>query len=114
MRGSTEPLQEASALSPKADVRRARSTSPLCAKSGHRRIARTMFRTFARDAVCQREELIQLCGSGPNNRSRAYSDDGNHALSLKFHFAKRFPVEIVPDVLPNILRDRNASGYGLL
>ena len=47
-----------------------------------------MSRTFGPDAACQREEFTQLCGPGLNDRPRAYPDDGNHALSLKFHFAK--------------------------
>ena len=32
---------------------------------------------------------------------------------LDFHFAERFPVEIVTDVPPKILRERDPSLYGL-
>ena len=64
---------------------------------------------WPRGRLSARVALTKLRGSSPNNHTRAYSHDGNRALSFDFHFAERFPVEIVTDVPPNILRDRNAS-----
>jgi hypothetical protein len=58
--------------------------------------------------------LTNSCRSSPNDHPRAHSKEGDHTLSFDFHFAERFPLEIAPDALPNIFRDRDASGYGLL
>jgi hypothetical protein len=41
--------------------------------------------------------------------SRANSEYGNCTLSFDFHFAERFSRESVPDLLPDILGDRDAS-----